>query len=61
MGAGQPPGGGQDVVERKGTIEQPVQRFLQLSDASELRVGEIEELLSEYKRLAGHLKRLGTF
>ncbi|KAF2501820.1 hypothetical protein BU16DRAFT_569715 [Lophium mytilinum] len=34
----------------------PVKRFLELKDVKELKIGEIEELLKEYQRLAGALK-----
>ena len=35
----------------------PIQRFLDVADASELKIGEIEELLKDYKRLASDLKK----
>ncbi|KAF2814976.1 uncharacterized protein BDZ99DRAFT_434980 [Mytilinidion resinicola] len=34
----------------------PVKRFLELKDVKELKIGEIEELLKEYQRLAGALR-----
>lgn len=34
---------------------QPVARFLQLEQADELRIGDVAELLREYKKLAGAL------
>lgn len=37
-------------------LDPPIQRFLELQDASELRVGEIAILLHDYKRLAAALK-----
>ena len=33
-------------------IEPPVQRFLEVSDAADLKLGEVEGLLREYQRLA---------
>ena len=37
-------------------IEPPVQRFLEVSDAAELKLGEVEVLLREYQRLAKVVK-----
>ncbi|KAJ9649492.1 hypothetical protein H2199_000267 [Coniosporium tulheliwenetii] len=34
----------------------PVKRFLEMKDAREMRIGEVEELLREYQRLAGALR-----
>jgi hypothetical protein len=34
----------------------PVKRYLELKDARDLKIGEIEELLKEYQRLAGALR-----
>ena len=39
----------------------PVQRFLQIHSADELKLGDVTELLSDYKRLAGALKDMGAF
>jgi hypothetical protein len=33
-------------------IKPPRKRFLEVSAASELKIGEVEELLAEYRRLA---------
>lgn len=38
----------------------PVQRFLDVADASELKIGDIEELLKDYQRLAKALQRSGV-
>lgn len=38
----------------------PIQRFLDVSDASELKIGDIEELLKDYQRLARALLRSGV-
>lgn len=34
----------------------PIQRFMSVDDASELKIGEVDELLKDYKRLAGALQ-----
>lgn len=34
----------------------PIQRFMDVTDASELKIREVDELLRDYKRLAGALK-----
>ncbi|KAL2443662.1 hypothetical protein ABEF95_009562 [Exophiala dermatitidis] len=36
----------------------PISRFMQLTDAKELKIGELDELLSDYQRLARVLGRL---
>lgn len=36
----------------------PIQRFLEVADASELKIGDIEELLRDYQRLARASQRL---
>ncbi|OAX81202.1 hypothetical protein ACJ72_04460 [Emergomyces africanus] len=38
----------------------PIKRFLEMSDAGELKLGDIPELLEDYKRLAFFLKAHGT-
>lgn len=50
---------GQDHVAAmvSGAMAPPIQRFLAMSDASELKVGEIDELLKDYQRLARALLR----
>jgi hypothetical protein len=42
-------------------IKAPVKRFLDVKDPSDLRLGEVSELLKDYKRLATALKDLGSF
>jgi hypothetical protein len=42
-------------------IKAPNQRFLDVKDSSELKIGEVSELLKDYKRLAIALKDLGSF
>ncbi|KAL8694658.1 MAG: hypothetical protein Q9218_000753 [Villophora microphyllina] len=37
----------------------PIKRFMAVSDAGELKVGEVAELLKDYRRLAGALKAEG--
>lgn len=39
----------------------PVQRFLDVTDVEELKIGEVAELLNDYKRLADALKTMGAF
>ena len=54
--------GGVDGIHEAPTtkIQPPVQRFLELDDTNDLKVGEVAELLQDYKRLAGVLKELGV-
>lgn len=40
----------------KDHISPPIQRFMNVHDASELKIGEVDELLRDYKRLAGVLQ-----
>ncbi|MCJ1281290.1 hypothetical protein MMC26_000608 [Xylographa opegraphella] len=42
-------------------IEAPVQRFLDVGDASNLKIGDVSELLKDYQRLAGVVKSLGLY
>ncbi|KAG7290373.1 hypothetical protein NEMBOFW57_000373 [Staphylotrichum longicolle] len=42
-------------------ISPPVKRFLELQNAADLKLGEVFELLKDYKRLAGALKEMGAF
>ena len=42
-------------------IQPPSQRFMDLTDAEDLRIGEVAELLKDYKRLAGALKDMNVF
>lgn len=39
----------------------PVQRFLDVTNAEELKIGEVAELLNDYRRLAEALKNMGAF
>ncbi|KAI9700738.1 MAG: hypothetical protein M1836_002107 [Candelina mexicana] len=41
------------------TISPPIKRFLDTSDAGDLRISEVAELLADYRRLAGACKDLG--
>ena len=43
------------------SIEPPVPRFLEVADAGELKIGEVEGLLGEYRRLVGVLREMGAF
>ncbi|KAL9586969.1 MAG: hypothetical protein Q9212_000571 [Teloschistes hypoglaucus] len=51
--------GGETFVQEK--ILPPIKRFMDVSDAGELRVGELEELLRDYRRLVGVLRSEGRF
>ena len=42
-------------------IEPPLSRFLQVADARELQIGEVDRLLGDYKRLVGVLKEMNAF
>ncbi|KAJ5728860.1 uncharacterized protein N7483_003368 [Penicillium malachiteum] len=41
-------------------IEPPIQRFLDMQDAGDLRIGDIAALLEDYKRLSAALQKSGT-
>jgi len=49
------------LAERGEKVEGPIQRFMYISEAEELRVGDVGELLRDYQRLAGVLKGMGAF
>ena len=42
-------------------VEPPIQRFLKIETAEDLRLGDVGELLKDYKRLAGVLKSTGLY
>lgn len=44
-----------------GSISPPIQRFMNMADANDLRIGEVEELLKDYKRLASALLESRAF
>lgn len=44
-----------------GHISPPIQRFMNMADANDLRIGEVEELLRDYKRLASALLESRAF
>lgn len=48
--------GAASVLPTLAKADPPIQRFLDMQDASDLRVGEIAVLLQDYKRLAATLK-----
>ena len=39
----------------------PIQRLMDVASAEDLKIGEVAELLDDYKRLAGALKNMGAF
>ena len=49
------------VMASKTKMEPPIQKFLALTDVDEMRLGEVGELLKDYKRLADKLQDLGAF
>ena len=49
------------LIASKTKIEPPIQRFLVLTDVNKMRIGEVEELLKDYKRLADKLQDLEAF
>lgn len=42
-------------------ISPPHKRFMELQNAADLKLGEVFDLLKDYKRLAGALKEMGAF
>ncbi|KAK1827816.1 hypothetical protein QBC39DRAFT_166445 [Podospora conica] len=42
-------------------FDPPVKRFMELQNPADLRLGEVLELLRDYRRLAGAMKELGAF
>lgn len=47
-------------AEKALQVEPPIRRFLDVQSPSDLKVGDLGELLKDYKRLAGALKDLGA-
>lgn len=39
----------------------PIQRYMDVASAEDLKIGEVAELLNDYKRLASALKTMGAF
>ncbi|KAK1780324.1 hypothetical protein QBC45DRAFT_409024 [Copromyces sp. CBS 386.78] len=42
-------------------IEPPIKRFMEIENPADLRIGEVLDLLRDYRRLAGALKDVGAF
>ncbi|KAK3301946.1 uncharacterized protein B0T15DRAFT_541537 [Chaetomium strumarium] len=42
-------------------INPPIQRFMEMQNAADLKLGEVFDLLRDYKRLAGALKEMDAF
>lgn len=42
-------------------IEPPIKRFMEMQNPADLRIGEVLDLLRDYRRLAGALKDMGAF
>lgn len=49
------------LSKSSGIILPPIQRFMNMADANDLRIGEVEELLKDYKRLASTLQESRAF
>lgn len=49
------------LSESPGRISPPIPRFMTVADANDLRIGEVEELLKDYKRLASALLESRAF
>lgn len=47
--------------DKSRSIQEPVQRFMEMANASDMKLSEVDELLSDYKRLASSLKELDMF
>ena len=41
-------------------VSPPIKRFMEIQSPADLRIGEVLELLRDYRRLAGALKELGA-
>jgi len=44
-----------------GKVSPPIQKFMEVTDAGELKVSEVAELLKDYRRLAAGLKQRGEW
>lgn len=53
--------GGKQRSEMSKTIGPPIQRFLDVVNAGDLRIGEVKGLLEEYRRLVGILTEMDAF
>lgn len=42
-------------------IDKPIRRFMEIQSPGDLRLGEVLDLLRDYRRLAGALKDMGAF
>lgn len=42
-------------------IDKPIRRFMEIHSPGDLRLGEVLDLLRDYRRLAGALKDMGAF
>ena len=52
---------GRNRIDNRKNIEPPLSRFLEVADAGELQIGEVDRLLGDYKRLVGVLRELNAF
>lgn len=53
--------GGLDGAVTKARISPPVEQFMNVANANELKIGEVDELLKDYRRLVGALQDLHAF
>ena len=64
--SGIPEAKGEDVVKAAADSEghpaqPPIPRFMDIANASELKIGEVEDLLRDYRRLASVLQKMDAF
>ena len=60
----QAPATGKDLMDAQSSSIKalpPIQRLMDVASAEDLKIGEVAELLEDYKRLAGALKNMGAF
>ena len=52
---------GRKKTDSRKNVEPPLSRYLEVADAGELRIGEVDRLLGDYKRLVGVLREMNAF
>ena len=52
---------GKDTQSSSIKASPPIKRYVDIANAEDLKIGEVAELLNDYKRLAGVLKTMGIF
>lgn len=53
--------GGVSAPVAKGTIQPPIAKFVDVSDAEDLKMRDVRELLADYQRLVGEVRKMGGF